>query len=673
MISVLAFEDINNKTDGVYDDILPDIELRASIRSPNNGFYFGAYYAKDMLRTDNSSGIKVNIGPYGSRAMQGAAPTYKEAGGIPLIGYYERSSGVSNSLIYSNVLRPVPPMYYDAYAIANLISKYFKWGKVTVFSDNGDDGRASSAFFRHYASLLGIDILSSHTLDGNKADYSVEILKAKKTGARVFVLFLAAADGSRFIEQGYRLLLFKDGIQIIGGEPMSLGSSWQSAGVDLKAIAPFLKGFIGVKYRPYAPPSEMKSRFIQRWINSKPTNGVVDQNGQPACDNTTDYYGESYLYQFYPGGDHSKSPLCAGINFTSYKTHPNLENELDELMYAYDATITAALALHGMVYDMKMSDPSPTELMQYLLYNTSFIGLTEKVTFMSDMEDFNLGGRGSSIFYDVVNFVPPDSFQSPVGWNEVFPSIISWHSENGFPSCGGISGFLEENPCVTFHFNTEKNNLPLDSPPPTIETMSFPMISFLRIFSFLGFFLVMGVVVVTHLFRKRRLVRMSQPIMTYFTLFGVLIAYLRMILTSLETTQEICVGRLWLDHFGFQLIFTTLLIRSWRVYLVAGTLKRTKVSDTKSSLLIGSSLLVTVILLLAATIRSVGVKDVVVTDNQFEYIIQTACSYDRREVLSLLYAFDALILLGALRYCWAIRNVSSTICNTAILVEGESA
>jgi hypothetical protein len=675
---VIAFEDLNNKTDGVYDDILPDIELRPSIRSPNNGFYYGAYYAKDMLRTDNSTGIKVNIGPYGSLAMQGAAPTYKEAGGIPLVGYYERSSRVSNSLIYSNVLRPVPPMYYDAYAIAHLISKYFKWNKVTVFSDNGDDGRASSAFFQHYASSLGIDILSSHTLDGNKADYSSEILKAKKIGARVFVLFLAASDGSRLIEKGHRLKLFKDGIQIIGGEPLSLGSAWQSAGVDLESFSPLLKGFIGVKYRPYAPPSEMKSRFIQRWVNHKPTNGFIDENGQLICDNTTDYYGEAYLYQFYPGGDKSKSPLCAGINFTSYETHPNLDTELDELMYAYDATITAALALHHMVSDMKVVDPSPPELMQYLLHNTSFIGLTEKVTFMSDMEDFNVGGRGSSIFYEVVNFVSPDlatsgdSSRAQVGWSEVFPTVMSWHSENGFPSCDGVFGFVKENPCVTFHFNTEKNSLPLDSPPPTIETMSFPLVSFLRIFSSLGIFFVMGIVTMTHLFRKRRLVRMSQPIMTYFTLFGVLIAYLRMLLTSLETTEDTCVARLWLDHLGFQLIFASLLIRSWRVYLVAGTMKRTKVSDVKSSLLIGASLLVTMILLLAGTIGSVGVKDVVVTDNQFEYILQPACSYDQREVMMLLYAFDALILLGAIRYCWTIRKVSSTISNTTILVEGES-
>jgi hypothetical protein len=373
-VSLLAFEDLNNKTDGVYDDILPNTYLRSSIRSPNNGFYFGAYYAKDMLRTDGGKGIIANIGPYGSLAMQGAAPTYKEAANIPLIGYNERTSAVGNSVIYSNVLRPVPPMYYDAYAIASLVSKYFLWDKVTVFSDNSDDGRASFQFFQYYAALFGIHILSYHPLDRTQSDFTYDLQRAKSRGAKIFILFLDVTVGSRLIQQGHELQVFNEGDQIIGGEDMALGTTWQTAGINLETFAPLLKGFITVKYRPYAPSSEMKSRFIQRWINSRPTNGAIDSHGNVICDNTTDFYGESFFYQFYPNGDRTQHPLCAGINFTSYKTHPDLEHELDSLMYAYDATIAAALGLHHLMYDMKILNPTPTLLLNYLVHNTSFTG-----------------------------------------------------------------------------------------------------------------------------------------------------------------------------------------------------------------------------------------------------------------------------------------------------------
>ncbi len=67
----MAFEDLNNKTDGIFDDLLPQTHLRTAIRSPNNGFYYGAYYAKDMLKVDSSKGIIANFGPFGNYGMQG--------------------------------------------------------------------------------------------------------------------------------------------------------------------------------------------------------------------------------------------------------------------------------------------------------------------------------------------------------------------------------------------------------------------------------------------------------------------------------------------------------------------------------------------------------------------------------------------------------------------------
>jgi hypothetical protein len=673
---MLAFEDLNNKTDGVYDDILPDTYLRPSIRSPNNGFYYGAYFAKDMLRADGGKGIIVNIGPYGSLAMQGAAPTYKEAANIPLIGYYERTSAVGNSVIYSNVLRPVPPMYYDAYAIASLISKYFLWEKVTVFSDSTDNGRASFQFFQYYADLFGIEILSYHPLDRTIPDFSHEIQAAKSRGAKIFVLFLDVTVGAELIQQGHDLDLFHDDDQLIGGEDMALGASWKAAGIDLETFAPLLKGFITVKYRVHAPTSAMKSRFIQRWINYRPTNGFVDSNGDVVCDNSTDFYGQAYLYQFYPNGDQSQRPLCAGVNFTSYKNHPNLEHELDDLMYAYDATVTAALALHHLVYDMHIPNPSPTVLLKYLLHNTSFIGLTGKMDFMTQLNEFNVGGRKSAIVYDIVNFLPPSFVNatdpSQVTWEQVFPTLLSWHSEDGFTSCDGVSYYVQDNPCFHFVFDTKNNKLPVDSPLPSLETMQSSSVIILSIISILGLLCVSVVTLVTVTFRRRRLVRMSQPIMTYFILAGMAIGYVLVILATIKTTQGSCIARIWLSHIGFQLIFATLLVKSWRVYSVTGSLKRTKVGEVKSSLIILGSIFIVCCLLLAATVQDVSVKEVTISSTQFENIIQPACSYENRILVAVLYAYDALVFLAALRYCYLIRKVAATICNPSILIEGTS-
>lgn len=678
----MAFEDINNKSDGIYDYILPQTQLRNVVRSPNNGFYFGAFFAKDMLSVDSNKGVKVNIGPYGDLAMQGSVPTFKEFGYTPVIGYYDRSSTMCNSIAYPNLMRLIPSIYYDAYAISSLISKYFQWNKVTIFSTNTDDGRASSTMFRYYATKFKIQILSSHTIDEGKSDLSYEINKAKNVGARIFVLFTDTTVGMQLIEEGQRMKLFTSNTQIIGGEKMSLSSSWKSLNIPIQNLTSLLNGFIGVKYRAYAPSSKLKSQFLQRWINHKTTNGYINEDGNQVCDKTMDYYKGSYLYQYYPNDDKSKSPICAGINFTSYKNttnHPNLEYELDEMMYAYDATITAALGLHHMIYDMNMSNPTSSDLRKNLIYNTSFDGLTGKVSFMTEIQDFNVGGRKTEILYEIVNFISPNIINSEnlsnVDWNDVFPTILYWHSEKGFTSCESQDYFPklyqnQNNNCYEFHFNTQGNTLPLDSPPPTIETMNYPFRLFLRILSSFGLFFTISIVYIIYIFRRRRLVKMSQPVLSYFTLGGLGIAYIRVILTTLETTEEMCVTRLWFDHLGFQLIFTTLMIRSWRVYSVACSLKRTKVSDLKSVSVIFASIFATIVLLIATSVSNIDVKYVTVLNNQFDYIWQPACNYHNRVLIYFLYAYDGLILFIGLRFCWLIRNVASTVCNTVILVEG---
>lgn len=678
----MAFEDINNKSDGMFDYILPQTQLRNVVRSPNNGFYYGAFYARDMLSVDSNKGVKVNIGPYGGLAMQGSVPVFKEFGNIPVIGYYDRSSAMGNSLIYSNLMRVVPSMYYDGYAIASLISKYFQWNKVSIFYSNSDDGRASSTMFHHYASKFNIQILSSHAIDDSNSDYTSDIRKARNIGSRIFVLFTNVKVGLKLIEEGQRMKLFTSNTQIIGGEGMSLSSSWEeSIDIPIQNLTKLLNGFIGVKYRYYSPPSELKNKFLQKWIHHKSTNGYIDENGTQVCDKSMDFYQQSYLYQFYPdnNNNNNKTPICAGINFTSYENHSNLQHELDEMMYAYDAVIISALALHQMIYDMNMSDPTSSNLRRNLLYNTSFDGLTGKVSFMTEIQDFNVGGRKSDILYDIVNFIPPDVInpQNPnnVKWNEVFPTLLYWHSEKGFTSCenqdysSNINNEDKDN-CYEFHFNTQDNTLPLDSPPPEIETMEYPFRLLLRIISIFGLFFTIGIVSIIHIFRRRRLVKMSQPILSYFTLAGLCLAYIRVILTTLETNEEMCVIRLWFDHLGFQLIFTTLMIRSWRVYSVACSLKRIKISDLKSVGVIFASIFTTIILLITTSVGNIGVKYVTVVDNQFEYIWQPACDYPNRIVNYFLYTYDGLILLIGLRFCWLIRNVSSTVCNTVILVEG---
>jgi hypothetical protein len=67
----LAFDAINNKTDGIADDLLPGVELRMVVRSPLGSFSRGAETAVDVIDSRGDDGVLACVGPYGLLPTQG--------------------------------------------------------------------------------------------------------------------------------------------------------------------------------------------------------------------------------------------------------------------------------------------------------------------------------------------------------------------------------------------------------------------------------------------------------------------------------------------------------------------------------------------------------------------------------------------------------------------------
>ncbi len=68
---MMAIDDINNKTDGIHDDLLPQTEIRSVLRSPRQKFYLGVEDAMSMLQADKDHGIMACIGPYSAQSVYG--------------------------------------------------------------------------------------------------------------------------------------------------------------------------------------------------------------------------------------------------------------------------------------------------------------------------------------------------------------------------------------------------------------------------------------------------------------------------------------------------------------------------------------------------------------------------------------------------------------------------
>jgi hypothetical protein len=372
----MAIDDLNNKTDGVFDSLLPESELRAIVRLSSDEFFDGGVNARQSISVD-SQGIKAALGPPSFSNLKGAAPVLEQFGGIPLLSYGERTSVFGNSELYPNILHTIPADYYDGYVLASVVAKYFRWKKVSVFATNTERGRGSALLFRHYAALYDLKILSSHYLDASEEDYTSDISRAKHLGARIIVLFVEGSVALRLISQG-RSVHFRNSLQLLSGEQLS-PENWEGNNMKLKDFQ-FLTGYIGVKLRFYAPTSALKTHFLNKWKNQKDT--ISSSSSSSFCDLTRDFYNQSYLYRYDPppaedssgsgsssGSSNGTTPICSGVQFSRYSEGNHLTLPLDSLndvMYAYDAVLAIAHGLHELIYQQNSPDPSPADLYSYL-------------------------------------------------------------------------------------------------------------------------------------------------------------------------------------------------------------------------------------------------------------------------------------------------------------------
>lgn len=199
----MAFDHINDKADGVADELLTDVQLRMVARSPLASFAEGAMDAIDMLGARHEDSFMACVGPANIDSIRGAAPVMAEHD-VPVVGYSQRASQLGNSVNFPNVLNTIPSYYMDAHAVADIVEELFHWSKVTVMysDDNRLYGSSSAFLFTGRAKLAGIEILSSHSVISGEEEQALR--SAKAFGARIFVFVLprrgrrpAAATGAR--------------------------------------------------------------------------------------------------------------------------------------------------------------------------------------------------------------------------------------------------------------------------------------------------------------------------------------------------------------------------------------------------------------------------------------------------------------------------------------------
>ena len=67
----MAFDHINDKNDGLFDNILPNSHLRLVYDTSDNKFFEGALGARNLLNVNKKDPLMANIGPFDDHTIQG--------------------------------------------------------------------------------------------------------------------------------------------------------------------------------------------------------------------------------------------------------------------------------------------------------------------------------------------------------------------------------------------------------------------------------------------------------------------------------------------------------------------------------------------------------------------------------------------------------------------------
>jgi len=161
---IMAIREINNHTDGINDELLPNTVVKFALRAPRQN-YIQALTVALALSSNvfNGKGVLGVVGTSSTDSSTATAEvfaqtTYK----IPQIGYGAVSSSLGHKETYPYFVRTIPSDAFEGRVLASLIYNYFGWDTVTVFSSGDTYGNDAALEFEAEASALGLTVEGSN-------------------------------------------------------------------------------------------------------------------------------------------------------------------------------------------------------------------------------------------------------------------------------------------------------------------------------------------------------------------------------------------------------------------------------------------------------------------------------------------------------------------------------
>eukprot|EP00966_Prymnesium_polylepis_P229971 5321218-Prymnesium_polylepis.1 len=179
-----ALREINNKTDGVADLLLPGTLLHFAYRDSKCDASKSLTATLHLTREAfNGQGVSAIIGA----ACSGASVTAAQVAGgsfVPIVSPTAVSSTLSNGKGYPYFLRVIPSDAFSSIAMADVLRTLFGYTSVAMVHSDDAYGGGGGSTFAAAAEEEGITIVSTQIFTKDATDFSVQQQALRKSAAR---------------------------------------------------------------------------------------------------------------------------------------------------------------------------------------------------------------------------------------------------------------------------------------------------------------------------------------------------------------------------------------------------------------------------------------------------------------------------------------------------------
>ena len=340
---LMAVEDLNNKSDGMFDDVLPDTQLKFAVRgsSKRHANVASALELLESVDIGGDVGVHALINGLQSDSHTGAMNAFisestADFSSSMVQGTIERYYDVTHSVAIEVTPLPVN----QGRVLQDILCNRFEYRKIGIFYSTNSFGIETLNRFLN-EEYCTFEVYLELAIEDFHVDDVLATVPEEAYDARVFVVLsdeptsaghlLESAYAKGLFRLGSQVFLTDEAMAVVGlKEGMRLSSENQKTRM--------LHGLFGVRFWPsyWFHNSALGEAFHERWVARASTAGA---SGGP-CDTTQDDSNGQYLYQ------NDAGTVCAGLDYSSFTS---VRDITPMAAFVYDAVVLAAIGLHHLL------------------------------------------------------------------------------------------------------------------------------------------------------------------------------------------------------------------------------------------------------------------------------------------------------------------------------------